>query len=231
MLSESIAAAAPAHSDLVLGIDGGGSHTVAILAQREDGGKILGRALVGPSNIQAVGEERAFQALDEAVAQAFAKAGRPRGRVGAAALGLAGVDHAESVAVVCAWCDRAQLAQHVEITNDSILLLAGGTPEGWGLAVIAGTGSIAMGRTREGRFDHSGGWGYLLGDEGSAYALAMNDNLLRRLSGEREPWWRDPDQVADDFAAWLLTSAAAALLGSALAAPRLESRPDGLSDG
>jgi DNA polymerase III epsilon subunit-like protein len=38
---------------------------------------------------------------------------------------------------------------------------------------------------------------------GSAYALAMNANLLRHLSGQREPWWRDPDQVADDFAAWL----------------------------
>jgi len=38
---------------------------------------------------------------------------------------------------------------------------------------------------------------------GSAYALALNANLLRHLSGQREPWWRDPDQVADDFAAWL----------------------------
>jgi len=38
---------------------------------------------------------------------------------------------------------------------------------------------------------------------GNAYALALNANLLRRLSGQREPCWRDPDQVADDFAAWL----------------------------
>ncbi len=38
---------------------------------------------------------------------------------------------------------------------------------------------------------------------GSAYALALNANLLKHLSGQREPWWRDPDQVADDFAAWL----------------------------
>jgi len=38
---------------------------------------------------------------------------------------------------------------------------------------------------------------------GSAYALALNANLLRHLSGRREPWWRDPGQVADDFAAWL----------------------------
>jgi len=35
------------------------------------------------------------------------------------------------------------------------------------------------------------------------YALAMNANLLRHLSGQQELWWRDPDQVADDFAAWL----------------------------
>ncbi len=38
---------------------------------------------------------------------------------------------------------------------------------------------------------------------GNAYALALNANLLKHLSGQREPWWRDPDQVADDFAAWL----------------------------
>jgi len=31
----------------------------------------------------------------------------------------------------------------------------------------------------------------------------MNANVLKHLSGQREPWWRDPDQVADDFAAWL----------------------------
>ena len=38
---------------------------------------------------------------------------------------------------------------------------------------------------------------------GSAFALALNANLLKHLSGQREPWFLDPDQVADDFAAWL----------------------------
>jgi oligoribonuclease len=38
---------------------------------------------------------------------------------------------------------------------------------------------------------------------GGAYALALNANLLKQLSGQREAWFLDPDQVADDFAAWL----------------------------
>ena len=62
----------------------------------------------------------------------------------------------------------------VEVVNDAQLLLAAGTPDGWGIALVAGTGSIAFGRTPDGRTGRAGGWGYLLGDEGSAYALVMN---------------------------------------------------------
>src|SRR5262249_43095239 len=159
--------------DLVLGIDGGGSHTLAILAERQPQGQIVGRGTAGPSNMQSVGTERALQALGEAVSAAFADAGRPRGQAAAAALGLAGVDGPEAAAVVRDWARRGQLAQRVDVDNDATLLIAGGTPEGWGIGVIGGTGSIALGRTPQGRFDRSGGWGYLLGDEGSAYRLAL----------------------------------------------------------
>jgi N-acetylmuramic acid 6-phosphate etherase len=169
----SVRADFPAYPELVLGIDGGGSHTLAYLADAQAGGRVLGRGEAGPSNIQSVGVERALQALDDAIARAFSAAGKPRGKLGAAALGLAGVDRAEAAAVVRDWAARVQLSERLEIANDATLLLAAGTPEGWGLAVIAGTGSIAFGRTPDGRFDRSGGWGYLLGDEGSAYGLAL----------------------------------------------------------
>jgi N-acetylglucosamine kinase-like BadF-type ATPase len=65
------------------------------------------------------------------------------------------------------------VCQHVVLTTDAALLLATGTPQGWGLALVAGTGSIAYGQTPEGRTARAGGWGYLLGDEGSAYALVL----------------------------------------------------------
>src|SRR5207302_776208 len=57
--------------------------------------------------------------------------------------------------------------------EDAALLLAAGTPEGWGVAVVAGTGSMAFARAADGRTARAGGWGPLLGDEGSGYAIAL----------------------------------------------------------
>ena len=81
------------YPNLVIGIDGGGSHTVALLAERLDDGRIIGKGQAGPSNIQSVGVERAVAALGDAVNLAFLAARLPRGTAASAALGLAGVDH------------------------------------------------------------------------------------------------------------------------------------------
>jgi N-acetylmuramic acid 6-phosphate etherase len=157
---------------LYLGIDGGGTHTIALLGG--PGGVVLGRGTAGPSNRQAVGTERALAALDEAVSAAFAAAGRTRGPVASACLGLAGADRPEDQAVIREWAGRVRLAGHVDVTSDAAILLAAGAPEGWGLVLIAGTGSIAFGRAADGRTARAGGWGHLLGDEGSAYALVLS---------------------------------------------------------
>jgi N-acetylmuramic acid 6-phosphate etherase len=59
------------------------------------------------------------------------------------------------------------------VIEDAALLLAAGTPEGWGVAVVAGTGSMAFARAACGKTARAGGWGPLLGDEGSGYAIAL----------------------------------------------------------
>jgi N-acetylmuramic acid 6-phosphate etherase len=160
------------HSSLVLGIDGGGTHTIALLAAgTADKWTILGRGTAGPSNRQAVGQERALAALDEAVSAAFTAAGVKRCPVASACLGLAGADRPDDQAMIRDWAQRVQLANKVDVTNDAAILLAAGTPDGSGLALIAGTGSIAFGQSADGRRARAGGWGYLLGDEGSGYAL------------------------------------------------------------
>src|SRR5439155_1441889 len=74
-------------ASLVVGIDGGGTRTVALLARE---GVVIGRGEAGPSNLRAVGEARALMALDEAVARAFAAAGIQRTAAGSACLGVAG---------------------------------------------------------------------------------------------------------------------------------------------
>ncbi|VTU00327.1 Uncharacterized protein OS=Planctomyces maris DSM 8797 GN=PM8797T_07327 PE=4 SV=1: BcrAD_BadFG [Gemmataceae bacterium] len=156
---------------LVLGIDGGATSTVALLAEA-DTGREVGRGIGGPSNINAVGIEPSLRALDEAVAAAFACADRTRRPVAAAALGLAGVDLA-GTDVIRGWAERANLSDRVSVANDATLLFAAGTPDGWGLAVVAGTGSIAFALDQQGTAARAGGWGYLLGDEGSAYRTGL----------------------------------------------------------
>ncbi|HEY7159100.1 MAG TPA: N-acetylmuramic acid 6-phosphate etherase [Gemmataceae bacterium] len=160
-----------AGDELYLGIDGGGTHTVALLASPN--AAILGRGTAGPSNRQAVGTERALAALDEAVNAAFAAANRTRSPVAAACLGLAGAGRPDDQSAVREWAERVRLANRIEVTSDAAILLAAGTPHGCGLVLIAGTGSIAFGKSTDGRQARAGGWGHLLGDEGSAYALVM----------------------------------------------------------
>jgi N-acetylmuramic acid 6-phosphate etherase len=182
-----IAAALPSRSQpagrkkyggkLLVGIDGGGSNTVALVATATVSNSgvvewsIAGRGQSGPSNHNAIGKERAFEALDQAVAAAFAAADLERRPADVGCIGLAGVDRPDDLALVRLWSNRMQLARHTEISNDAGLLLAAGTPTGWGVALVSGTGSIAFGRSPDGRTDRAGGWGYILGDEGSAYGI------------------------------------------------------------
>ena len=55
------------------------------------------------------------------------------------------------------------------VVNDALVALEAGAPDQPGVVVISGTGSIAYGRNREGEAARAGGWGYVLGDEGSGY--------------------------------------------------------------
>ncbi|MBO0697178.1 MAG: N-acetylmuramic acid 6-phosphate etherase, partial [Zavarzinella sp.] len=165
--------AVPSLPQHVLGVDGGGTHTVALLGLVENGGvRSLGRGEAGPSNMKAVGAPAAFAAIDRAVSAAFAQAGLSRAPVAAACLGLAGAGRAEDQATVTAWATRTGLAAEVETVADTALPIAL-LPDGWGVAVVAGTGSCVWARSADGRTIRAGGWGPLLGDEGSAYALAL----------------------------------------------------------
>jgi N-acetylglucosamine kinase-like BadF-type ATPase len=156
---------------LVLGIDGGATSTTALLAEAATG-RVLGRGVGGPSNIQAVGEQAALKQLDLAVGGAFDAAKLAYATVDAAALGLAGID-VDGVDVIRAWADRVELAGRLSVANDATLLFAAGTPDGWGLAMVAGTGSIAFTLDRNGKEARAGGWGYLMGDEGSAFQMGL----------------------------------------------------------
>jgi N-acetylmuramic acid 6-phosphate etherase len=155
----------------VLGIDGGGSKTLALLADERQ--HVLGRGTGSSSNYQAVGADAALSALDEAIGAACTSAGLPSSALAAVCIGLAGVDRPEDRALFLGWANRRLPGIPLTLVNDAQLVLAAGTPEGWGAALICGTGSIVYGEDAEGRRARAGGWGYLLGDEGSGYAIGQ----------------------------------------------------------
>lgn len=149
------------------GIDGGGSKTVVVVV--DDQGCERSRVRTTSTNQAAIGTEAAIATLRAAMQDAAAAAGAslPFAR---AWFGLSGFDRAE---------DRArmepslrQLARSLAMTNDARLVLAG-LPGSIGIALIAGTGSIALGRGADGRFARTSGWGHLMGDEGSGYDIGQ----------------------------------------------------------
>jgi N-acetylglucosamine kinase-like BadF-type ATPase len=166
--------------ELLLGVDGGGTSTQAVVTDLQ--GQVLGRGTGPGSNHHRVGFDQLRRSISVAVEEALrpligppTDAGQPawrRAPLAAACLGLAGVDTPEDADRVSRWAREEALAPLVSVVNDSELVLAAGTPDGWGIALISGTGSVCLGRGPDGRTVRVGGWGYLMGDEGSGYQVA-----------------------------------------------------------
>lgn len=157
---------------ILIGVDGGGSKTLALVATLE--GQVVGRGMAGPSNYHAVGLEAATTALETAIHSALEAAGQEAcAPTGALCLGLAGMGRSEDRAAFEGWAQERFPNTPVRMVTDAQLVLAAGTPKGWGIALISGTGSLAYGETPDGHNARAGGWGYLLGDEGSGYAIGL----------------------------------------------------------
>ena len=159
-------------SNLMIGLDGGGTKTVAVLAR---GGKkdfsIIGRGVSSASNPRVVGFDNAICAINDAVRHAFTDAKIPVLKTGLLVAGISGAGREEEKNILHKGISN--LAKKVVITTDASLVLEEGLMEGWGIAVISGTGSMVLGKNQQGESFRSGGWGNILGDEGSAYALGM----------------------------------------------------------
>ena len=153
---------------LVVGVDGGGSKTLALVTDAQ--GQILGRGIAGPSNTQVVGQKAACATIATAIRGARA---RIPGELSALCLGMAGAGRENDRALLQAWAKTHYPDIPISVVHDGQLALAAGTPEGWGIAVLCGTGSLVYGEDQQGRPARAGGWGYLLGDEGSGYAIGL----------------------------------------------------------
>jgi glucosamine kinase len=150
----------------VMGIDGGATKTVAVVLDLES--HALHLAHRGPSNEDTVGAKLAVEALLEAADEAIERAGIAQEELGAAVLAVAGTD-------TDAMAEHVRLARTDAwiVVNDVVGAWATATGGGPGIGVISGTGSNVLGVGPGGRAWRAGGWGHLLGDEGSGYWLGI----------------------------------------------------------
>ncbi len=155
----------------VLGVDGGGTKTTAILL--DGSGVVVGRGQAGPSNRYAVGEKSAEAELRRAIELVLESAGVAAADVRTICLGMAGVDRPGDSAAISSMVQPVLPAAEVLVHNDAIIALAGGVGRLYGVVLIAGTGAIAYGVNAHGQTRRASGWGHLLGDEGSGYDTGL----------------------------------------------------------
>ena len=160
--------------ELLLGIDGGGTRTRAVLVTTK--GRVLGQGEAGSSNHHNIELKTVTANLRRAVEQAWLAAGRPFAPAARAFLGCAGIKTDADAARVRAAAESAGLAPagQIEVMNDLHNALAGGLGGAPGIALIAGTGTNCLGRDAHGATFMCGGWGWLLDDEGGGCGLALS---------------------------------------------------------
>jgi N-acetylglucosamine kinase-like BadF-type ATPase len=161
----------------VLGVDGGATKTLAAVLDIDAREVHLGHA--GPSNQDAVGAAAAVQALLDAADAAIGQAGIGSERLSAAVLAIAGTDTEAMARNV-----RAARTEDWLVVNDVVAAWASATGAGPGVAVIAGTGSNVFGVGPDDTPWRAGGWGHLLGDEGSGYWLGVQS--IKAALSDRE---------------------------------------------
>jgi N-acetylglucosamine kinase-like BadF-type ATPase len=155
--------------ELVLGIDGGGTKTRAVIGDERL--NLLGEGLAGPSNPLRVGVNSAVAAIREAIDKACHQARVSRSEIVAAEVGLAGVRR-EDLRLSMREALKVLGIPELEVVTDADIALYGATKGEQGIVIIAGTGSICCGRRGRGQRECAGGWGPVVGDEGSGSWIA-----------------------------------------------------------
>jgi glucosamine kinase len=171
--------------DLILAVDTGGTKTAAWLVEIVDDQehRRLAQARTSAGNPLSVGFEKAAQAIHEAITAVRQLANCGDRQIARAVLSIAGAANHQMAQRFADWAVSARVSNRVAIVSDVLPILAAGSPDCCGVALIAGTGSSAFGRAADGPAKRCGGWGYLLGDEGSGYAIgrAALQHTLRVL--------------------------------------------------
>lgn len=168
-----------------LGVDGGGSKTMAVVI--DESGRVCGLGKSSGSNYQGIGIERATRSIRTAIEAALSHAGLVPDDIAHAVYGLAGADRAKDLSILLPACETLPIASW-RVVCDTMIGLRCGSPTFTGIVLVCGSGTNAAGRNANGDEVQTGGFGYLYGDWAGGGDLAREAfRMAVRAYERREP--------------------------------------------
>lgn len=170
----------------VIGVDGGGTKTKFVLLDYS--GNVIGRGKGDSTNYQAIGGKKLKEELLKGFTILMNSTNVSPNKIDLIFLGLAGAGReSDRIDIVSLFSDT-EFDQKIVVDSDAMVALAGAFGTGPGIIIISGTGAICFGKSKTGKIVRAGGWGYLLGDEGSGYFIGREAIIaaLKDLDGRGE---------------------------------------------
>ncbi|MBE6771095.1 MAG: hypothetical protein E7547_02990 [Ruminococcaceae bacterium] len=169
-----------AENKYFLGIDGGGSKTTAVVFNEK--GEFICKVCGESINYYSVGMESARKAMDDIINQLSQK------EFDCTVIGMSALCERATAEETNRFCRGIIKSKQIIMDSDLFVALEAMDTEGECSVVISGTGSMAVCRNADGTISHAGGFGYILGDEGSGYSIAINaiKNAIRAAEGSEQ---------------------------------------------
>ena len=187
-------------TDVFVGVDAGGTKSHALVATVA--GKVIGFAEAGPGNHESIGYDGLRATLQTAVFGALQSAGVAPDAVRGGGYGLGGYDWPSDVEPTRAVVRSLGLGGPFACVNDATIALIAGAPDGWGVAIIGGTGCNARGRDAHGREGRVTGEGGHMAEYGGAGELVGRAVQMVSLAwSKRGPETRLTDFFVEHFGA------------------------------
>lgn len=155
-----------------IGIDGGATKTRVAVKEGMDGEVIFDESFPSSNynNIGVQGIGQVFRSIYETLAHRLGAKGLEEAVL---VMGSAGIDRPQDASVYLTELMKSGFRCPIEVYNDAYIALIGGNGGRHDALLIAGTGSICLGISRKGTEVRTGGWGALMGDEGSGYRIGI----------------------------------------------------------
>ncbi len=179
----------------ILGIDGGGTSTICLLA--DSAGQTLAQVEAPPSNHRKSDLNSVREAIRSGLDELARKVGLNSAgnlRLLSICAGLAGVDIEADVQSLTSILRSLTSADYLQVVNDGEIALAGALDDTPGVLVISGTGSIVWACAADGRRVRVGGWDYVFSDEGSGFDIGTR--VLRAVAAAHDH--RTPPTLLSD---------------------------------